>query len=169
MTSCEAPKETTSTSGGLSGTMPQGGAGGAGGMAAGQGGTNSTGGMGGAGGESTGCVNHDRIDLLLAIDNSGNMVDKQQILALAIPEIVNGLTNPPCIDPSGELPEVQPKAPTDVCPNGYQRMFEPVTDMHLGIITSSIGGHGADTCPNASSFGYSTGINLTRNARAQLV
>lgn len=138
-------------------------------MTGGQGGTNSTGGMGGGGGESTGCVNHERIDLLLAIDNSGGMGDKQQILALTIPEIVNGLTNPPCIDPTEKLPNVQPKTPTDVCPNGYQRMFKPVTDMHLGIITSSIGGHGADTCPDVSGTGCSTGINLTSNDRGHLV
>ena len=40
----------------------------------------------------------DKIDLVLAIDNSRSMADKQEILALAIPDLVNGLVNPGCFD-----------------------------------------------------------------------
>jgi hypothetical protein len=43
----------------------------------------------------------DKIDLVLGIDNSRSMADKQQILALAIPDLVKGLVNPRCLDDKG--------------------------------------------------------------------
>jgi hypothetical protein len=85
----------------------------------------------------------DKIDLLLAIDNSGSMADKQQILALAVPDLVEGLVNPRCIDPQGALAPVKPAKPTDDCPDGMERDFEPVLDIHIGIVSSSLGAHGA--------------------------
>ena len=32
------------------------------------------------------------------------------------------------------------------CPPGSKREFDPIYDFHLGIVTSSIGGHGSDSC-----------------------
>ena len=89
----------------------------------------------------------DKIDLVLAIDNSRSMADKQEILALAIPDLVNGLVNPGCIDinSGNELPQ-KPNSPLDPCPEGSQREFDPVLDIHIGVITSSLGGHGSDAC-----------------------
>ena len=43
----------------------------------------------------------DKIDLLLMIDNSGSMSDKQQILKLAVPDLVQALVNPKCLDETG--------------------------------------------------------------------
>jgi hypothetical protein len=68
----------------------------------------------------------DKIDLLFVIDNSISMADKQEILADAVPQLVNRLITPTEID---GVPE-----------------FEPVDDIHIGIVTSSLGGHGADIC-----------------------
>src|SRR4051812_18227058 len=42
-----------------------------------------------------------QIDLLLMIDNSASMADKQDILADAVPKLVSGLLNPLCLDDSG--------------------------------------------------------------------
>ena len=44
-----------------------------------------------------------KIDLLLMIDNSRSMADKQEILGAAVPDLVERLANPPCVDPSGAL------------------------------------------------------------------
>lgn len=94
----------------------------------------------------------EKIDLLLAIDNSISMGDKQTLLGEAVPQLVDRLVNPRCVDPSKVDPvptqEVpQPTSPTDLCPsietNGAavqtQREFEPVKDIHVGIISSSLG------------------------------
>ncbi|XXT18603.1 hypothetical protein WME94_51085 [Sorangium sp. So ce429] len=91
----------------------------------------------------------DKIDLLLAIDNSGSMADKQDILGFAIPDLVEGLVNPRCINEAGESRTVG--SPNEDCDQGFKREFEPVKDIHIGIISSSLGGHGSGACPAATS------------------
>lgn len=108
---------------------------------------------GGAGGSGTGgsgpLPKADKIDIVLAIDNSRSMADKQEVLALALTDMVQTLTNPPCIDANGN--QTQPATPQDACPAGAVRWFAPVADLHLGIISSSIGGHGSDACQASSA------------------
>src|SRR5918995_3648511 len=43
----------------------------------------------------------DKIDLLFMIDNSRSMSDKQEILQLAVPDLVSRLVNPICVDSEG--------------------------------------------------------------------
>lgn len=93
----------------------------------------------------------DKIDLLLAIDNSGSMADKQDILATAIPDLVQGLVNPRCIHKDGMEDPVTVDSPNKDCPADFQREFEPVKDIHIGIISSSLGGHGSVACPASLS------------------
>ena len=113
----------------------------------------------------------DKIDLLLAIDNSRSMADKQQILALAVPDLVRGLVNPRCVDPETNVASPnQPAGPLATCPDvGTKREFEPVTDIHIGIISSSIGGHGADACPNQDNNTCAPNPNLTNNDKGHLL
>ncbi|MEO7592394.1 MAG: hypothetical protein ABI134_14355, partial [Byssovorax sp.] len=87
-----------------------------------------------------------KIDLLLVIDNSASMGDKQAILALAVPDLVRGLVNPLCIDDTGAPAATQPLLPTDPCPGKSFRDFDPVTDIHVGLLSSSLGSRGANTC-----------------------
>ncbi|MBM4360176.1 MAG: hypothetical protein FJ096_18875 [Deltaproteobacteria bacterium] len=88
-----------------------------------------------------------KIDLLLMIDNSGSMADKQQILEIAVPDLVKALVNPVCLDEAGNATGAQPKGPLEDCPvEGSKREFEPILDIHVGVMTSSLGGHGADSC-----------------------
>ncbi|UQA56598.1 hypothetical protein [Polyangium aurulentum] len=112
-----------------------------------------------------------KIDLLLAIDNSRAMADKQALLALAVPDLVNGLVNPRCVDESGSPAATQPGSPLEPCPAGTGREAEPVLDVHIGVITSSIGGHGADACPDVdpNSNGCAQGSNKTNNDKGHLV
>jgi hypothetical protein len=75
----------------------------------------------------------DKIDLVLGIDNSRSMADKQSILALAIPDLVKGLVNPRCLDENGVPAQTQPAYPTEECPAGTNREFEPILDIHIGV------------------------------------
>jgi len=132
-------------------TEPGGGGGGSGGT--GTGGTGLSGGTGGTGGVIDPCnppptPQTDKVDLLLAIDNSRSMADKQAILSLGVPELVGFFTNPTCLDENG-IEVGQPLSPTDSCPAGSQRRFAPVRDLHIGVVSSSLGGHGADACDDA--------------------
>jgi hypothetical protein len=90
----------------------------------------------------------DKVDLLLAVDNSPSMHDKQTLLALAVPDLVSGLVNPPCLDKNGAPVLPGPKSPLEACPEGSARPFDPILDIHIGVITSSLGSHGADACPS---------------------
>ncbi|MFT3773730.1 MAG: hypothetical protein QM820_50805 [Minicystis sp.] len=115
----------------------------------------------------------DKIDLLLMIDNSRSMADKQQILVAAVPDLVRGLVNPKCVDPT--TPEdsskwVTPAGPLDMCPTGLKRDFNPIVDIHIGIVSSSIGGHGSDACPNTETFSCAgAATNTTNNDMGHLI
>ncbi len=113
----------------------------------------------------------DKIDLILSIDNSRGMADKQQILAMAIPDLVQGLVNPKCIDNNGVPAAMQPAYPDIPCPAGTNREFEPIVDIHIGVVSSSIGGHGADSCPNVDTVSKecAPNPNTTNNDKGHLL
>ncbi len=83
----------------------------------------------------------DKIDLLFMIDNSISMADKQLILADAVPQLLNRLITPQIVDGKPE--------------------FKAVVDIHIGIVSSSLGGHGGDQCseggPNSNPTQYDNG------------
>jgi hypothetical protein len=88
----------------------------------------------------------ERIDLLLVVDSSRSMADKQQVLERAVPDLVGELVSPPCLENDEPIANEQQPGPLEPCPEGSARAFAPVVDLHLGIITSSLGGHGSDSC-----------------------
>jgi len=100
----------------------------------------------------------DKLDLLFMIDNSASMGDKQTILAEAVPNLVEGLLKPKCVDPNGKQQGNAVADPTGSkdqnfgCPGGTEPEFKPVTDMHVGVITSSLGSFGGDVCPEEGRF-----------------
>ncbi|WP_437730282.1 hypothetical protein [Sorangium sp. So ce1335] len=89
----------------------------------------------------------DKVDLLFVVDNSGSMADKQDVLRMAVADLVSGMTNPQCVDPTGSPVREQPVSGLSACPEGSSRVRTPVHDMHVGVISSSLGGHGASSCP----------------------
>ncbi|HLM75311.1 MAG TPA: hypothetical protein VK459_21515, partial [Polyangiaceae bacterium] len=112
----------------------------------------------------------DQIDIVLAIDNSRSMADKQQILELAIPDLVRALVNPLCLDKNGAPAPMQPTGPLDPCPvAGTKREIDPIVDIHIGIISSSIGGHGADACPDQDNTTCAPSPNFSNNDKGRLV
>lgn len=90
-----------------------------------------------------------KVDMLFVIDNSMSMADKQAILADAVPDLVGRFVKPVCVNADNV------EAPYDAngnCPNGYGPEFTPIEDIHIGVITSSLGGFGSknDCVPNPS-------------------
>lgn len=94
-----------------------------------------------------------KVDLLLAVDNSISMAEKQKLFAKAVPELVKRLVNPRCVSTQGEV-VAEPATPDTPCPAGSTREFDAVRDLHVGVITSSLGSHGAngakDVCVQAN-------------------
>ncbi len=103
--------------------------------------------------------NIDKVDILFAIDNSSSMGDKQKILAEAVPRLLTGLLKPLCRDkvngatiPGGDGGALQTATEDGSsddnygCPMGTEPEFKPITDMHIGIVSSSLGGFGSGSC-----------------------
>lgn len=139
---------TTAGTGGAGGASSTGGdsqVGGSGGT-----GGSSVGGSGGDGGSGGGEVGPTLaaggVDLLLVVDNSRGMASKQEILANEVPSLVGSLLNPRCIDSDGIPAEVQPADGSEECPAETEREFPPVSVLNVGVISTSLGGHGADAC-----------------------
>jgi hypothetical protein len=95
----------------------------------------------------------DKIDLLFMIDNSVSMSDKQAVLRLAVPDLVNRLVNPICVDSMGT--QFPPPAPGQACPPGQSQEFNPIDDINIGVVSSSLGDVGANAaCPAEGVPGY---------------
>jgi hypothetical protein len=79
----------------------------------------------------------ERIDIVLAIDNSSSMRDKQKVLAKAVPVLVKRLVQPRCVTlegaPTGEVVNAEGK-----CADGRPE-FPPIKDINVGILSSSLG------------------------------
>jgi hypothetical protein len=96
----------------------------------------------------------DKIDLLFMIDNSSSMADKQAILQAAVPDLVNRLVNPICVDSLGGQFDPPPQGGS--CPAGQSQEFNPIRDINIGVVSSSLGDVGADdACPtDTTKRGY---------------
>jgi hypothetical protein len=108
-----------------------------------------------------------KVDLLIAVDNSISMADKQRLLAKAVPELLKRLVSPYCVDTAGEI-ALRPASPSQVCPSGSAREFEPLRDLHVGVISSSLGAHGAsgarnDACQLATDDDHGHLLPLVRS------
>jgi hypothetical protein len=162
------------SSGGKGGGTGGGGTGGGAGKGGG-GGYGAIGGTGNVGMEPNGLVTPLRpgltkVDLLLMIDNSISMAEKQRLLADAIPHLMRRLTRPNCVDENGAWNGTESDE-LGVCSDGIAE-FTPVTDIHIGVITSSLGDHGSgDICSPASAGAdrhYDDGAALLPTVRSGL-
>ena len=123
----------------------------------------------------------DKVDLLFAIDNSASMGDKQDILKDAVPNLLVELIQPKCVlktdgttpvtDASGAVVRADPGGNKDnnyKCPDGSQPDFKPVTDMHIGIVSSSLGNFGAESI-QGDAVCVTTGTNKRNDDHGLLI
>jgi hypothetical protein len=77
------------------------------------------------------------------VDNSISMGMKQELLANSVPFLLRRLTDPSCVDADG-----RPTSETvsSGCPGSTRPEFDPIRDIHVGVITSSLGSHGGEVC-----------------------
>jgi hypothetical protein len=111
--------------------------------------------------DSGSACSSNRVDVLFMVDNSASMSTKVDYLWAAVPEFLGRLARPNCIANG----HVVAQSHDGVCDQGAIE-FPPVTDMHVGVVTSALGPRGGDICdPNAKS-----GVLLKHNDdRAELV
>jgi hypothetical protein len=100
----------------------------------------------------------EKFDLSFVIDNSSSMADKEPWLGRAVADLVERLVNPPCVSADGTR-QYYPEDPGAPCAEG-EREMEPLRDVHLGFISTSLGGHGHEThcespeTPNGNDRGH---------------
>ncbi|HWZ91833.1 MAG TPA: hypothetical protein VNW92_23380, partial [Polyangiaceae bacterium] len=94
----------------------------------------------------------DKIDLLFMIDNSVSMADKQEILKAAVPVLLGRLISPICVDGNGvPAPDGSNADAMGQCATPYSPEFAPINDIHIGIVSSSLGAHGGTVCSAPAS------------------
>jgi len=106
----------------------------------------------------------DKIDLLFMIDNSLSMKDKQLILEDAVPVLVERLVTPRCLDGHGNA--VGKADANGQCATGDPE-FIPIKDIHIGVITSSLGSHGGQ--PHCVPMPDDATAGRTPDDRAELL
>lgn len=118
---------TAGTDAGVGGTAGSGRGGSAGSDAGGALGT------GGGGTQAT----SDKLDVLLVIDNSVSMSDKQDVLDATLPAFMKRLTNPLCVDANHHPVTTQPSSISQPCSTGTREFT--AHDFHLAVISTSLG------------------------------
>jgi hypothetical protein len=89
----------------------------------------------------------DKVDLLVVIDNSASMGDKQAYLRAAVPDLVTRLVTPNCLL-NGSI--VGKSDAAGNCSSGTVE-FPPVHDMHVGLLSTSLGERLANTYMQATT------------------
>ena len=108
----------------------------------------------------------DKVDILFSIDNSASMGDKQDLFKDAVPDLISRLLSPDCV--KNDDPKVTQKATNGTCPDGFKLEFQPVHDLHIGIVTSSLGGGGSpDICDGSGAV--PAGITRHDNDKGELI
>jgi hypothetical protein len=89
----------------------------------------------------------DKVDLLFDIDNSASMGDKQAYLAQAVPDLITRLVTPNCVNSTGTV--TGSASTSGMCTDPASTPeFPPVHNLHIGILSSSLGARLGDTpCP----------------------
>jgi hypothetical protein len=92
----------------------------------------------------------DKVDILFVLDNSASMGDKTEYLTQAVPNLITRLVQPNCIDTNGKVVGQSDSGGLGNCTTGKVE-FPPVHDMHIGLVSSSLGTRLSDLYSNSSA------------------
>ncbi len=114
----------------------------------------------------------DKLDLLLVIDNSRSMGDKQTLLSEAMPELIQSLVAPRCLDdagnPTGARADAAAEAGQECGANGKAE-WKPLVDIHIGVVSSSMGGFGSDACSADATNPTDPSLNAHNDDKGRLL
>lgn len=80
-----------------------------------------------------------KLDLLLVVDSSPSMGEKAQLFAGSVRGMLRKLIDPPCVDVDGR----ELDATDGECPDSSAPLHPPLRDIHVGVITTSLGAYSA--------------------------
>jgi len=105
-----------------------------------------------------------KLDILFAVQNSGSMVGVGPYVQASVQAMFDRLLNPNCVDATGTIVGV---SSAGACTKGSLE-FQPITDIHVGIVTTSLGGRGGDQCPD-NETNPSTNLNAHADDHGELI
>ncbi|APR75010.1 Hypothetical protein A7982_00356 [Minicystis rosea] len=88
-----------------------------------------------------------KVDVLFVVDNSPTTDGFHDLLASSMGYLIDRFTHPACVNGLGNVVANTPDSAVP-CPIGV-REFAPQTDVRFAVISTSLGGHGADLCSPA--------------------
>ena len=109
-----------------------------------------------------------KLDVLFMIENAssmGSVTFGNDFLSASIPPFIDRLLNPNCLDGTGNI--VGPSQGGQ-CASGHLE-FQPVHDMHVGVITSSLGAFGGDQCPDNATNPANPSLSAHTNDEGELI
>jgi len=106
-----------------------------------------------------------KLDVLFVVRNSVGMDDVQNLLGQSVPSLIARLLSPNCLDAQNDV--IGPSQ-NGACASGHLE-FQPVHDMHVGIITSSLGGLGGDICRPDTMNLANPSLNAHDDDRGELI
>jgi hypothetical protein len=109
-----------------------------------------------------------KLDVLFMIENANSMASVtigNDFLTASIPPFFHRLLNPNCVDASGN---VLGESQGGQCASG-QPEFQPVHDIHVGVVTSSLGGFGGDQCPENATNPSAPGLSAHTDDHGELI
>lgn len=89
-------------------------------------------------------VSVSKADVLFVVDDGPRAADLQRVLAQGGRKVLDALMRPECHDPSNPA---GPSAPPDAagqCPSGLEPDYRGLVDVHVAVLSSSLGGGGAE-------------------------
>jgi hypothetical protein len=110
-----------------------------------------------------------KVDLLFMIDNTPTMDEEESLLALAVPTLLTRLASPECLSTSTGRSTGTSADGNGNCPAGSKAQFPPVTDMHVGIVSSSLGSRGGNVCPDGATNPVNPALNAHNNDNGELI
>jgi len=108
-----------------------------------------------------------KVDVLFMIDNSPSMADKQEVLTAAVPILLGRLVTPRCLD-ADERPTGSVVRADGTCTASGTPEFAPIGDIHIGIVSSSLGAHGGSTCSAQAGSDFDDRAHLIGTLRSEV-
>ncbi|HEY3816310.1 MAG TPA: hypothetical protein VGL81_04015 [Polyangiaceae bacterium] len=106
-----------------------------------------------------------KLDILFAVQNSASMVGVGPYVQASVQAMFDRLVSPNCIDGSGSVVGV---SSAGVCATGSLE-FQPVSDIHIGIVTTSLGGRGSDQCADTSTNPANPSLSAHADDHGELI
>jgi hypothetical protein len=142
--------------------------GGAGGSSGGGSGASSSGGSTAEGGVRPPSAPATKLDLLFVLENTKGMLGvtfANDFLSASVQPLIDRLLNPNCVDASGN---VLGPSQNGQCTSGKLE-FQPVHDMHVGVLTTSLGGQGGDQCPDDAENPANANLSAHTDDHGELI